>query len=55
VIAIVRAYGASEEAEEAWATAWWRIGRPHQIEQHRRRRDGYEYKNRAERMNAPWR
>jgi plasmid maintenance system antidote protein VapI len=48
VIAIVRASGVSEEAERAWAAAWWHLGRPHQIEQHRRRHEGYEYKIRLE-------
>ncbi len=55
VIAIVRACGASAEAEDVWASTWWDTGRPHQIEQHRRRRDGYEYKIREERMNIRWR
>lgn len=54
VIAIVRACAVSKQAEQAWAAAWWSLGRPHQIEQHRRRREGYEYKIRAEAMNAPW-
>jgi transcriptional regulator with XRE-family HTH domain len=44
VIAIFRACGVSEEAEQAWAAAWWRLGRPYQEMQHRRRREGYDYK-----------
>lgn len=55
VIAMVRACGASAEAEQAWAYAWRATGHPHQIEQHRRRREGYEYMIRTERMNTPWR
>lgn len=55
VIAIVRACGASAEAEQAWASAWRDTGHPHQAEQHRRRREGYEYMIRAERMNTLWR
>lgn len=54
VAAIVRACGVSEEAERAWAAAWLGLGRPHQMEQHRRRREGYKYKIRAERMSTLW-
>jgi transcriptional regulator with XRE-family HTH domain len=54
VIAIVRACGVSEEAERAWAAAWQHLGRPHQKEQHHRRREGYEHKIRTEAMSAPW-
>jgi hypothetical protein len=50
VIAIVRACGVSQDAEQAWTAAWWRDGHPHQTDQHRRRREGYEYMIRAERM-----
>lgn len=50
VIAIARACGVSQDAEQAWTAAWWRDGHPHQADQHRRRREGYEYMIRAERM-----
>jgi transcriptional regulator with XRE-family HTH domain len=55
VIAIVRACGVSDTAAAAWATAWWRLGRPHQQEQHRRRREGYERRAYAEMMSGRWR
>jgi transcriptional regulator with XRE-family HTH domain len=50
VVAIVRACGVSDTAVAAWATAWSRLGRPHQEEQHRRRREGYERRTYAEMM-----
>jgi transcriptional regulator with XRE-family HTH domain len=51
VIAIVRACGVSQDAEQAWTAAWWRLGYPNQTEQHRRRREGYKRMNRAESMS----
>ena len=51
VIAIVRGCGVSDAAEQAWAATWWRLGRPHQDEQRRRRWDGYRY---MISMGAPW-
>ena len=43
VIAIVRACGVNDAPEQAWATAWWRLGQPHQEERRRRRWQGYQY------------
>jgi lambda repressor-like predicted transcriptional regulator len=54
VIAIVRACDVSEQAEQAWADAWRRLGLPHRLEQRRRRTDGYKRKIRAERMSRQW-
>jgi transcriptional regulator with XRE-family HTH domain len=39
---IVRACGVTQDAQAAWRDAWRRVGRPHQQQQHRRRRDGYD-------------
>jgi len=52
VIAIVRACGVSDRAEQAWADAWWRVGSPHRLEQRRRRAERYKRKMRAGRMST---
>lgn len=54
VIAVVRACGVSEQAEQAWADAWWRLGLPHRLEQRRRSAEGYKRKIRAARMSSEW-
>jgi transcriptional regulator with XRE-family HTH domain len=40
---IVRACGVSTEAQQAWAEAWWRFGKPCREAAHQRRREGYRY------------
>jgi len=54
VIAIVRACGVSDQAEQAWADAWWRLGLPHRLEERRRKAEGYRRKIRAGRMSTQW-
>ncbi|WP_405149101.1 helix-turn-helix transcriptional regulator [Sphaerisporangium sp. NBC_01403] len=52
VAAIVQACGEGEAAMAAWDALWWRYGRPHQEEQHRRRREGYDMRTYAGWLDA---
>jgi hypothetical protein len=54
VIAVVRTCGVSEQAEQAWADAWWRLGLPHRLEQRRHSAEGYKRKIRAARKSSQW-
>ncbi|MFD8336780.1 helix-turn-helix domain-containing protein [Streptomyces solisilvae] len=48
--AIVAACDVNDAAAAAWDTTWYRLGRPYQQEQHRRRYEGYKIKRYTEGM-----